>query len=147
MLDGLLDGSLSFSDVERESLASKSIDTLKDAFSKQTGCTWEEAVKEVPQYANEKVLKKYKVTKGKAPPQEFKVQIPQTHSAGIFPTQHYQLYIFSIQMFCERVKAQKENIPSNIHHLSPSIIVAVEEQLLNVPFEAILFSDMLDVSI
>jgi hypothetical protein len=52
LLDGLLDGSLSFSDVERESPASKSIDTLKDAFSKQARCTW--AVKEVPEYANEK---------------------------------------------------------------------------------------------
>ena len=44
LLDGLLDRSQSFSDVERESLALKSIDTLKDAFSKQAGCTWEEAV-------------------------------------------------------------------------------------------------------
>ena len=94
MLDGLLDGSLSFNDVERESLASKSLDTLKDAFSKQAGCTWEEAMKEVPEYANEKMLQKYKVTKGKAPPQEFKVQIPQTHSAGIFPTHHHQLCMF-----------------------------------------------------
>lgn len=39
-------------------MESKSLDTLKDAFFKQVGCKWEEAVKEAPEYANEIVLKR-----------------------------------------------------------------------------------------
>ena len=93
-------------------------------------------MKEVPEYAIEKILQKYKLTKGKAPPQEFKVQIPQTQGRNFSYTPPLILHFFYIQMFCEKVKAHKENIPSNIHHLCPSIIVAVKEQLLNVPFKA-----------
>lgn len=74
LLDGLLDGSLSFSEVESESHESKSVETLKGAFVKQVGCTWEEAVREVPQYADVGALRKYKVTKGKILPEEFKVR-------------------------------------------------------------------------
>lgn len=76
LLDGLLHGSLSFSEVENESHESKSVETLKEAFVKQVGCTWAEAVREVPQYADVGARKKYKVTKGKTLPEEFKVKYP-----------------------------------------------------------------------
>ena len=82
---------MSFSEVERESGASKSLETLKDTFIKYAGCSWEEAVTEVPQYADENVMKKYKVTKGKAPPEEFKV-VFTTKSARIFPALCCSLY-------------------------------------------------------
>ena len=73
MLDDLLDGSISFTDAEKKSVQLKSQEALTEAFSKINGFSWEEAVKEVPEYADINMLNKYKVSKGKAPPQEFKV--------------------------------------------------------------------------
>lgn len=143
---------MSFSEVERESGASKSVETLKDTFTKYAGCSWEEAVKEVPQYADENVLKKYKVTKGKAPPEEYKVVLITKRTIYIscimILCTYIHIYTYLFQIFCERVMAQKKNTPPNVQRVSPHIIVGAEEQLLVVPFENTntLFYDMVDVS-
>ena len=64
---------MSFSKVKKESGAAKSLETLKETFAKYTGCSWKEAAKEVAQCADVSTLTKFKVTKGKMPYEDFKV--------------------------------------------------------------------------
>ena len=60
--------------MENESNDFKSTQALKDAFVKEVGCSWELVAKEIPQYTDITSLKKkYKVTRGKALPPDFKV--------------------------------------------------------------------------
>lgn len=75
LLDGLLDNSLTFNEVEQKSHQLKAFDCTKEAFVKEIGCVWEEAVEAIPEYANQKVLGRYKVIKGKALPQDFQVKL------------------------------------------------------------------------
>ena len=116
---------MSFSEVERESGAAKSLETLKETFTKHTGCSWEEAVKEVPQCADVNVLTKYKVTRGKAPPEEFKVILLQPEaqqcktlstSGRIFPALCSSVIIHALQtvilIFCDRVITEKKKPPT-----------------------------------
>lgn len=69
LLDQLIDGSMSWAEAEKESMELKSVETLKETFCKHAGCSMEEAEK----YADVKHLRKFKVTKGKALPPDFKV--------------------------------------------------------------------------
>ena len=67
MLDCLLEGSHSFSEVEHECHKMKTLQTTTDAFLKKLGCTWEEAVKAIPEYADQMVLSKYSRTSDSGP--------------------------------------------------------------------------------
>ena len=56
---------MSFNEADRQSVDLKPVETFKDSFCKHAGCSWEETVKEVPEYADLKVPKKFKVIRGK----------------------------------------------------------------------------------
>ena len=75
LLGGLIDGSHSFSEVEKESNDLKSTRAFKDALVKEVGCTWEVAAKKVPQYTGDlaSIQRQYKVVRGKLLPSDFKV--------------------------------------------------------------------------
>ena len=75
LLGGLIDGSLSFSEVEKESNDLKSTRAYKDAFVKEVGCTWDVVAKKVPQYTGDltSIQRQYKVVRGKIVPPNFKV--------------------------------------------------------------------------
>ena len=84
LLDGLLAGSLTFSEIEQKSHQLKAFDCIKEAFVKEIGCDWEEAVEAVPEYANHKVLGRYKVIKGKPLPQDFQVKLRMKDMCSVY---------------------------------------------------------------
>ena len=54
LLDGLLENSFTFSEVEKKSQNSKSLQTAKEALLQKIECsTWDEGVEAVPKYCNE----------------------------------------------------------------------------------------------
>jgi len=77
LLDGLLDGSLTFSEVKEKSCQTKALNCVTDAFLTEVGCTWEEAVETIPQYADTRILGRYKVVKEKPLPQDLKVNLTE----------------------------------------------------------------------
>ena len=58
LLNSLISGCLSFTEVEKENADITSLENLKESLHKQVGCTWKDVVKNAPEQADLKVLKK-----------------------------------------------------------------------------------------
>lgn len=83
MLDGLLQNELTFREVEKKSLEVKSLKVAKDVLLQKVECnTWEEAAEALPQYCNEEALTQFRVVKGKALPDKFKVSVQRKRTWG-----------------------------------------------------------------
>ena len=131
LLNSLISGCLSFTEVEKESAEIKSLENLKESFHKQAGCTWEDAVKNAPEHADLKVLKRFKVVKGKVPPQEFKVHCAlSNHYVCQWGIMHNALVYSVADLSCECVASWltcpnlilhrcfvRELLQRNLHHL------------------------------
>lgn len=81
LLDGLLSGTLSFSEAEKASEELKTLNTIKEAFLKEVQLkSWTEAEAVIPKFARIDELKKVKVQKGKALSKSFMVSFPYSFS-------------------------------------------------------------------
>ena len=99
--------------MESKSHKSKSLETLKDEYVKQVGCTWEEAVREVPEYADVDRLNKYKVTKGRTLPEDFKVI---DYARMFFPAQSsiYSKSTLHARYFVRKLKEREKRLLQHI---------------------------------
>jgi hypothetical protein len=74
LLNSLYDGLMTFAEVEKESEKLKAVATTKSVFMKEVELmTWDEGENLIPDFANEKVMEKFRVQKGKPLPKTFKV--------------------------------------------------------------------------
>lgn len=65
---------MTFREVEKKSMEIKSMQVAKDVLLQKVECeTWEEAAESLPHYCNEQALSQFRVVKGKALPDDFKV--------------------------------------------------------------------------
>lgn len=77
-MDGLLEGSFSFNEVEERSTKLKALSTTKSAFLEGVNIkSWDVAKKMIPTFAKEEVLSKFQLQKGKPLPGSFKVSLQQ----------------------------------------------------------------------
>lgn len=75
-MDGLLNHTLTFGEVEKTSQEIKSLHFAKQIFLQKVECdTWDEAVDALPDYSNEQTLSQFKLVKGKPLPENFKVGV------------------------------------------------------------------------
>lgn len=74
LLDGLLECSISFDEAEEISGKQKALSAAKTALLEGVNIeTWEVAERVIPNFANEDVLSKFQLQKGKPVPRTFKV--------------------------------------------------------------------------
>ena len=86
LLDGLLSKEMTFREVEK-SLEIKSMHLAKDVLLQKVECeTWEEAAEALPQYCNEQAMSQFKVVKGKALPDDFRVSVTFTLTYALILT-------------------------------------------------------------
>jgi len=75
-LDGLLNHTLAFGEVEKMSQEMKSLHIAKHVFLQKVECdTWDEAVAALPDYSKEQTLSQFKLVRGKPLPENFKVGV------------------------------------------------------------------------
>lgn len=79
-MNGMLDGELSYVEVEQKSVELKAVGRVKEAIcSKVELDTWEEVEATIPEFTKVDVLKTFQLQRGKQPPKDFLVSTLYLH--------------------------------------------------------------------